>query len=132
MCHNINCLLLGFMQPTKVQMIMPGQGLHCWGAGGAMAPRISSKSLDYQKFLLCWKIVVLLQLVKIRVWNFIGKSLNLAPLIYRCHDAPVPGVNKAPNDYFEYSSSKVSSRHCANWITIIVCLHCCNSFLMAL
>ena len=38
--------------------------------------------------MLRWKMSRLLLLVKAKVSNFIGKSLNLAPLLCRCHDAP--------------------------------------------
>ena len=49
---------------------------------------IFSKSSDFQTLLTFGqKICGLLRLVKIKVLNFIGKSLNLAPLLYRRRDA---------------------------------------------
>ena len=51
--------------------------------------------INFSKIVRFWEILVLhrkifvfLLLVKIRVLNFIGISLNLPPLLYRCHDAP--------------------------------------------
>ena len=38
--------------------------------------------------MIRWKFLLLLLLVKIKVLNIIGKSLNLTPLLYSCHDAP--------------------------------------------
>ena len=38
-------------------------------------------------------VFVLLLLVKIKILNFIRKYLNLAPLMYMCHDAPVLGAS---------------------------------------
>ena len=40
--------------------------------------------------MVCRKIFGLTLLIKIEAKNLIGKSLNLAPLLYRCHDAPKP------------------------------------------
>ena len=56
------------------------------GSKGAMAPYIL-KIIEYSEILMCRaKIFRLLVLAKIKVLNYTGKSLNLAPLIYKCHD----------------------------------------------
>ena len=59
------------------------------GEGGDYGPSNFFDIVQFPEILMLRrKIFVLLLLVKTNFSNFIGKSLNLAPLLYRCHDAP--------------------------------------------
>jgi len=61
-------------------------------AGGGKGDHGSSNFFDIVGFseilMLRRKIFGLLLLVRTKASNFVGKSMNLAPLLYRCHDAP--------------------------------------------
>ena len=58
------------------------------GAGGH-GPSNCFDIVGFSEILMLRRnIFELLLLIKAKVSNFIGKSLNLAPLLYRCHDVP--------------------------------------------
>ena len=57
---------------------------------GGHGPPNCFKVVRFSKILMFHqKIFRLLLLVKVEVLNFIGKSLNMAPLLYRCHNTPL-------------------------------------------
>ena len=58
------------------------------GAEGAIAPQFFPNLGFLEILMVRWKIFRLLPLVKIKISNFNGKLLNLAPLLNRCHNAP--------------------------------------------
>ena len=71
-------------------MEMLNQG--CRGGRGdrGHGPSNFSNIVGFSEILMhCRKVFGLLLLVKTKVSNFIGKSLNLVPLLYKCHDSPV-------------------------------------------
>ena len=68
------------------------------GDRSAMAPPTFSEILMLRR-----KIFRLLLLVEIKVSNFIGKSLNLAPLLYRCHVA-----SDTPDNWDNRKCSEIS------------------------
>ena len=89
--HHYFDLYIAFQLPTVLYFeVYCGyvQGCCGWRAEGAMAPNFL-KIAEFLEILMFYqKIFGLLLLVKIKVLNFIGKSLKLALLLYRRHDSP--------------------------------------------
>ena len=70
-----------------------GQGhLDRGGAEGAMAFQLFQNRRIFGNFNVSSENFGLFLLVKIKVSNFIRKSLNLAPLRYRRHETPEMGA----------------------------------------
>ena len=66
------------------------RGVVAEGGAGGYGPSSFFDVVGFSEILvLSRKVLGLLLLVKTKASNFIGKSLNLAPLLYRSHDNPV-------------------------------------------